>query len=238
MGMGMDIHGPKVGLPNVAVDINAPRIGGGVDISGPKVGLDVGLGSAQVNVPVGGVSMDGGASYSISGVGHLPLLEEIVDCERPEVEFVSYLQLQGGAVLPDPNASASFSVKVEATDPPISTGEINIGGGASLNNLISAEDVKVTGKLKAGKKLSKGIVNVSIKVDAPKAKVSISGPSGNAKFKSRLSGKDLSHAKVSKEVQLPGKIIKMKELISLSCKDPIHDVKEMPRFEIYKPKKK
>jgi hypothetical protein len=179
--------------------------------------------------------MDCEASYSISGVGHLPLLEEIIDCGRSEVEFISYLQLQVGAV---PNASASFSVKVEATDPPISTGEINIGGGTSLNNLISGEDVIVTGKLKAGKKLSKGNINVFIKVDSPKAKDSNSGPSGNAKFKSRLSGKDLSHAKVTKEVQIPGKIIKMKELISLSCKDPIYDVKEMPRFEIYKPKKK
>jgi hypothetical protein len=36
-------------------------------------------------------------------------------------------------------------------------------------------------------------------------------------------------------VQLPAKIIKVKELISFSTKDPIHDVKEMPRFEIYKP---
>jgi hypothetical protein len=30
--------------------------------------------------------------------------------------------------------------------------------------------------------------------------------------------------------------LKMKELISLPCKDPIHEVKEMPKFEIYKRK--
>ena len=36
---GLDIHGPKIGLPNVDVDINAPKIGGGLDLHGPKIGV-------------------------------------------------------------------------------------------------------------------------------------------------------------------------------------------------------
>ena len=58
---------------------------------------------------------------------------------------------------------------------------------------------------------------------------------GKGKLSVRPSIKDTAHAK-AKEVSLPGKILKMKELISLPCKDPIHEVKEMPKFEIYKRK--
>ena len=35
----MDIHGPKIGLPNVDLDINAPKIGERLDIKGPKIGV-------------------------------------------------------------------------------------------------------------------------------------------------------------------------------------------------------
>jgi len=28
----------KMGLPNVDIDINAPKFGGGIDIKGPKIG--------------------------------------------------------------------------------------------------------------------------------------------------------------------------------------------------------
>ena len=104
-------------------------------------------------------------------------------------------------------------------------------GAPLLNNLISGDDKKdgkdKSGKniLKAGKKSSKG-VNLGI---SPHANVDL-GKSGP-----RPSVKDTSHAK-AKEVSLPGKILKMKELISLPCKDPIHEVKEMPKFEIYKRK--
>jgi len=40
MGAGIDIHGPKVGLPNVDIDIHGPKIGGGLDIHGPQIRAD------------------------------------------------------------------------------------------------------------------------------------------------------------------------------------------------------
>ena len=93
------------------------------------------------------------------------------------------------------------------------------------------EELNKSGKkevLKSGKKPTKDVnlgvsANVNVNVD-------LKGKSGE-----RVSVKDTSHAK-AKAVALPGKILKMKELISLPCKDPIHEVKEMPKFEIYKRK--
>ena len=35
---GLDIHGQLIGLPNVDIDINAPKIRGGINIKGPKIG--------------------------------------------------------------------------------------------------------------------------------------------------------------------------------------------------------
>ena len=117
------------------------------------------------------------------------------------------------------------------------------------NTLISSDDKKKAaagGKLKSGKKelkpkalgkLSKPEIHFSAslhgKIEDPKARISVSGPTVKGKIKAKMSGKDIK----VKEVQLPGKIIKMKDLISLPCKDPIHDVKEIPRFEIYRGKK-
>jgi len=37
-GPSLDIHGPKIRLPNVDIDIIAPKIGGGLDIHRPKIG--------------------------------------------------------------------------------------------------------------------------------------------------------------------------------------------------------
>ena len=39
---------------------------------------------------------------------------------------------------------------------------------------------------------------------------------------------------VYKEIQLSAKAVKMKNLISLKYKDPITEIREIPRFEIYK----
>ena len=36
IGGVLDIHGPKFGLPNIDIDINGPKIGGDLDIHGPK----------------------------------------------------------------------------------------------------------------------------------------------------------------------------------------------------------
>ena len=175
------------------------------------------------------------ADGSVSGSDLLPSLNTIIDAEAPEVKFTSNINLQG-ATLPDPKASASLSVKAEATEPPVSFGDVSadVHGGALLNNLISADDKKgekdKSGKkevLKAGKKPGKDVnLGLSASVNVGLGK----GTSGE-----RVSVKDTSHAK-AKPVSLPGKILKMKELISLSYKDPIHEVKEMPKFEIYKRK--
>ena len=139
-----------------------------------------------------------------------------------------------------------MSVKVKANGPSISLEDKSSGGSALLNNSISSDDKKKdTEKLKSSKnslksgkpqpRLSKPDIQIGIhaKIEDPKVRVSVSGASGKSKPKPRQSGKDLSHAKV-KEVQLPGTIIKMKDLISLPYKDLIHDVKEIPKFEIYK----
>ena len=93
--------------------------------------------------------------------------------------------------------------------------------------MISVEDKKGD-VLKSGKvKLSKPEIKVGIgmeaKVEDPKLKVSI----GKIRIKP---GK-------AKVVKLPGKIIKMKDLISLQYKDPIHDVAEIPKFGLYASKK-
>ena len=82
-------------------------------------------------------------------------------------------------------------------------------------------------------KMSNVHIGIHAKVEDPKVRVSVLGASGKSKPKPRQSGKDLSHA-IVKEVKLPGKIFKMKDLISLQYNDPIHDVIEIPRFEIYK----
>ena len=116
-----------------------------------------------------------------------------------------------------------MSVKVEATEPSISISNKSKEGTALVNNLISSDDKKkgVDKKaskkdvLKAGKKLSKADINIQGKVEV------------KAKLKPKL----------SKEIQLPLKAIKMKELISQKYKDPITEIKEIPRFHIYKPKK-
>jgi hypothetical protein len=245
IGGGIDIHGPAIGLPNVQVDINAPKIGGDIDIHGPSIGGEAGIKlkakappkkipNIEIkNTPVN-VSLNK-ADGSVSGSDLLPSLNTIIDSEAPEVKFTSNINLQG-ATLPDPKASASLSVKAEATESPVSFGGVSadVHGTALLNNLISTDDKKggkdKSGKkevLKAGKKSSKGLnlgVSAHANVDVGKGKLSV-----------RPSIKDTAHAK-AKEVSLPGKILKMKELISLPCKDPIHEVKEMPKFEIYKRK--
>ena len=100
-----------------------------------------------------------------------------------------------------------------------------------MNNLISSKDGKDKGKvvLKSGKpkgKQNKANINVG-------ANISISGPSGETK--PTPSTKDLTHSK-GKKVELPAKILKMKDLISQPFKEPIHEVKEIPKFEIYKRK--
>jgi hypothetical protein len=226
-------------LPNVQVDINAPKIGGDIDVHGPSIG-----GGASIklkakappkkipkieikNTPVN-VSLTK-ADVDVSGSDLLPSLNTIIDSEAPEVKFTSNINLQG-ATLPDPKASASLSVKAEATEPPVSFGDVSadVHGTALLNNLISADDKKDGKKnvLKAGKKPKD--VNVGISA-------SVNVDLGLGKSGERISVKDTSHAK-AKPVSLPGKILKMKELISLPYKDPIHEVKEMPKFEIYKRK--
>ena len=72
------------------------------------------------------------------------------------------------------------------------------------------------------KKLSKDINNLNISANL-----------GKGKNKNRPSLVNIK----PKEVKLPAKLIKMKDMISLKYNEPIHDVKEIPRFDIYKPKK-
>lgn len=245
----------------VDIDINAPKIGGRIDIYGlnkgvPTVhgpiidgGIDIHEPPKEIpTIRIKNPNINASLNKGDSGQSMLPSLNTIIDSQAPDVQFTSNIDLQETS-LPDPKSSASLSVKVEATQPSISLADASAGGSALLNNLISSDDKKKgTGKLKSTKnalksgkpqpKMSKPDIHVGIhaKVEDPKVRVSVSGASGKSKPKPRQSGKDLSHAKV-KEVQLPGKIIKMKDLISLPYKDPIHDVKEIPRFEIYKSKK-
>ena len=63
--------------------------------------------------------------------------------------------------------------------------------------------------------------------------LNVSGNLGKSNTKNRPS---LVNVK-PKEVKLPAKLIKMKDMISLKYNEPIHDVKEIPRFDIYKPNK-
>ena len=69
----------------------------------------------------------------------------------------------------------------------------------------------------------------------PEINVNIGQNAGKGKLKIRPSLKGNTKPK---EVKLPSKLIKMKDMISLKYSDPIHDVKEIPRFDIYKPKNK
>ena len=63
--------------------------------------------------------------------------------------------------------------------------------------------------------------------------LNISANLAKTKIKNRPS---LTNVK-PKEVKLPAKLIKMKDMISLKYSEPIHDVKEIPKFDIYYPKK-
>ena len=122
--------------------------------------------------------------------------------------------------MPDPKANASLSVKVEAIEPVLAVKE----QGTLINNMISTDDKKGAGAkitLKAGKASTiKAAGEINVKVDL----------SAKAKPKIRASKTTFE----IKRVKLPGKLIKMKDLISQPFKDPIHDVKEIPRFDIYK----
>ena len=266
IGGGLDIKAPKIGLPKVDIDINAPKIGGGLDLHGPKIGGGIDIQGPQISSdikltpppkeiptieiknPSINVSLNKPDS-SVSGQGFLPSLKNIIDSQGPDVEFAPKINIEG--TNEPPKVPASFSVKVEATDPSLSindTGkEASVKGTALLNNLISSEDknkpeIKVGGKISkkievkppkvAPPKLSQKDLHVGIglhgKAADPKLKISVGTTSGKTKPKIKA-----SQPKV-KDVKLPAKIIKMKDLISQQYKDPIHDVKEIPRFEIYK----
>jgi hypothetical protein len=128
-------------------------------------------------VPISAV-FDTNVNFSIDGEDHLPMLKEIIDWGRPEVEFISNIKLQE-ATLSEPNAGESLSLKSKAIDPSIFTGKINNGVSSHLNNYISGEDnVKIIGKIKSSKNVNKPYINVPINFQESKAKVSISRPSG------------------------------------------------------------
>jgi hypothetical protein len=228
----LDINGPKIGLPNANVNFDTK-------LTPPPKEIP----TIEIKNPSINVSLDKPDS-SVSGQGSfLPSLRNIIDSQGGDIEFAPNVELKGKPV-PDSKASASLSVKVEATEPSISISAGDKKGTALLNNLISADDkkninVKVSKEGKKGEVLKAGKpkvdINISggLKVEAPKLKGSLN-ITASGKTKPKIKS---SHTKV-KEVQLPAKIIKMKDLISQQFKDPIHDVKEIPRFEVYRPKNK
>ena len=101
---------------------------------------------------------------------------------------------------------------------------------SKINVSTTTEEKKLAGDkgIKSGKvvkKLSKAEIN--------QINLNVSGNFGkNKKGRPSLTGIK------PKEVKLPSKLIKMKDMISLKYNDPIHDVKEVPRFDIYRPKNK
>ena len=132
----------------------------------------------------------------------------------------------------------------------------NINNNINLNNSKNKEEISSSSNKKVRsskvnfkvepKKLSKALITplsdnkgnkagkISRKSSKSENSLNISGNSAYNKIKGRQSITNIK----PKEVKLPSKLIKMKDMISLKYNEPIHDVKEIPRFDIYYPKNK
>ena len=120
-----------------------------------------------------------------------------------------------------PSSAKIRSSKVNIKVDPKRMSKINISASTEEKKLAGDKGIK-SGKVV--KKLSKAEIN--------QINLNVSGNFGkNKKGRPSLTGIK------PKEVKLPAKLIKMKDMISLKYNDPIHDVKEVPRFDIYRPKK-
>ena len=127
----------------------------------------------------------------------------------------------------------STSIKGKTSKPNVKNTELRKSKvNLSKSNIVPSEGKKITEKVnKSGKKGE--TEKLSKRVSKVENNINIGGNTAKNKFKQRPS---LTQIK-PKEVKLPAKLIKMKDIISQKYQDPIHDVKEIPRCDIYHPKK-
>ena len=157
-------------------------------------------------------------TLTVSLDNKLQTLNDIIDSKNPEIN----------TSLKAPSKKKETAIKTRGSK--ISNKDVDIKR-MSKSNINEEKKIGEKG-IKSGKKNDNG--KNEKKLSKAEINVNISGTSGKNKIKNRPS---LSSNK-PKEVKLPTKLIKMKDMISLKYNEPIHDVKEIPRFDIYMPKNK
>ena len=166
------------------------------------------------------VSLDNKDNSQISSTEpKLQTLNDIIESKSPSTEN-------------NLNISKTSSTKTKIVKSTIKITDPKRPSKTTIAPLSERKDSGANKSLRGSKKFESGRLSKKLS-KAEINNLNVSGNLGKSNTKNRPS---LVNVK-PKEVKLPAKLIKMKDMISLKYNEPIHDVKEIPRFDIYKPNK-
>ena len=209
-GSGLDIHGPEIG-----VDLHGP----GLDLHGPHMGIDVSLPHPGLGL---GLSLHGPAGLDIHGpaIG-LDLHGPVLDVHGPAID-IHGPTLHAKPPEPKKEKGASKGIKPQGAAQAKKPKKSHVMPEAP--KIGAKVDVKMPKMSVTGE-----IMKAGMKIETPK--LSVSGPKISVEVP-----KDTSTYYKKEKCNYPTKVVKMKDYISQDFKAPIYDVKEVPRFGIYKKK--
>ena len=181
-----------------------------------KTELNISSFKSQKVVPK--TDLRGSLQFSRKNV-KLPTLNDVIDSTKDEIDNNLDISKTKESISSSSAHKRIRSSKVNVNIDPKRLSKSTIMPKVEEKKLPSEKGVRTS---RVARKSSKGENLLNISANLAKTKI-----------KNRPS---LTNVK-PKEVKLPAKLIKMKDMISLKYSEPIHDVKEIPKFDIYYPKK-